>query len=84
MQGGRGSNEDWDRISGWQRAVPLERPRDVNQQLAIAASAVNSWFAASRGHRILDIANGQFQIRPGASNLFGVLATQLATCDGSV
>jgi hypothetical protein len=46
--------------------------------LAIAACAVNAWFAAARGHRILDVVEGQFQIRPGASNLFGVLGAQLA------
>jgi hypothetical protein len=76
--GGRGSKEDWGTICAWLQVGTLDRPRSVNQQLAIAASAVNSWFAAARGHRILDVVEGQFQIRPGASNLFGVLGAQLA------
>src|SRR5579862_5953102 len=48
VQGGRGSTEDWGTICAWLQLGTLDRPRSVNQQLAIAASAVNSWFAAAR------------------------------------
>jgi hypothetical protein len=35
-------------------------------------------FAKARGHRILDLVDSQLQVRPGASNLLGVLVTQIA------
>ncbi len=76
---GRVSKEAWRTICAAIPAGNLDEFRlTAREQTVIAASALNAWFAAARGHRILDAADGQFQIRPGASNLFGVLAAQVA------
>jgi hypothetical protein len=77
--GASGSEEDWRTICVFLPAGTLERRHfSRRQQSAIAAMALNTWFAAAQGHRILDVVEGQFQVRPGASNLFGILAVQLA------
>lgn len=77
--GGRVSNETWGAIRALVPAKDLEAFRpSVREQMAIAASVANAWFAKARGHRILDVVEGQFQIRPAASKLFGILAAQLA------
>ena len=74
-----GSDEAWNTIGAWLPFGPLDR-RNWNrgEQLAIAANVVNTWFDKARGHRILNVMAGQFQIQPSASNLFGVLAAQIA------
>jgi hypothetical protein len=77
--GASSSEEDWRTICAFLPVDALERRHfSLRQQLAIAALALNTWFAAAQGHRILDVVEGQFQVRPGASNLLGVLAVQLA------
>ena len=47
-------------------------------QMAIVASAVNTWFAQARGHGIITMVDGDLQVRPYASDLFGVLIPQIA------
>jgi hypothetical protein len=76
---GTGSDEAWNTICASLPVVSLDRCKwNRREQLAIAAMAVNTWYAKARGHRILDVMPGQFQIQPSASNLFGVLAAQVA------
>ena len=48
------------------------------ERRAVVGGAVNKWFAAAAGHRILDLVDGTLQVRPAASNLFGVLIVQIA------
>jgi len=47
-------------------------------QMAVSAAAVNNWFAQARGHGILTMVDGSLQVQPYASDLFGVLITQIA------
>jgi hypothetical protein len=77
--GGLGDEDDWRVICQSTPAKDLERlglPRGT--QIAIVAAAVNTWFAQARGHGILAIQDDDLQVRPYASNLFGVLVTQIA------
>jgi hypothetical protein len=77
--GGLGDTEDWRIIC--KSTVPgvIDRVQLTSQQqTAITASAVNTWFAKARGHRVLAVVDGKLQIRPAASNLFGVLIMQIA------
>jgi len=77
--GGRGSDADWLVICNGTAAKEIDRSRmSVGQQRAVTGLAVNTWFAKARGHRILDLVDAQLQMRPGASNLLGVLITQIA------
>ena len=74
-----GSDTDWATICKSTQAKEVNRSRmGIAQRRAIAALAVNTWFAKARGHRILDLVDSQLQVRPGASNLLGVLVTQIA------
>jgi hypothetical protein len=75
---GPGKDEDW-KIICESLSIQLVRS-DFNRaaQMAVTASAVNKWFAEARGHRLLDIVNHTLVVRPGASNLLGVLITQVA------
>jgi hypothetical protein len=76
---GPGEDEDWQVIVKSIPAPPIERKgMDPAAQLAILAAAVNTWFAQARGHAIMTMADGSLQIQPSASNLFGVLITQIA------
>jgi hypothetical protein len=78
VSGGRAKNEDWSTICNF-LSLQLDRaPLPARFQMAITASAVNAWFAKAHGHRIMDTVDGQLQVVPGASNLFGVLVTQIA------
>jgi hypothetical protein len=77
--GDRGRDEDWRTICESTPVRSLDRTRlPANAQMAITASAVNTWFATARGHRIMDMVDGKLQVRPNASNLFGILITQIA------
>jgi hypothetical protein len=77
--GGAGDDEDWCVICQSTAAGLIPRKRlDKSQQTAVTALAVNTWFARARGHRILNVVNGELQIRPSASNIFGVLVSQIA------
>jgi hypothetical protein len=77
--GGRGSDADWLLICKATAAKEIDRSRmKVAQQRAVTGLAVNTWFAKVRGHRILDLVDGQLQVRPGASNLLGLIVTQIA------
>jgi hypothetical protein len=77
--GGRGSDADWLVICKSTAAQKISRGgMSLAEQRVITALAVNTWFASARGHRILDLVNTQLQVRPGASNLLGVLVTQIA------
>jgi hypothetical protein len=77
--GGRGSEEAWGTIRAWSPAGDTSDLRPtLRERTAIAASAINAWFVAARGHRIMAVVKGQFQIQPAASNLFGTLAAQVA------
>jgi hypothetical protein len=76
---GRGSDTDWATICMSTQAKEVDRSHmGIAQQRAIAALAVNTWFTKASGHRILDLVDSQLQVRPGASNLLGVLVTQIA------
>jgi hypothetical protein len=77
--GGRGDEEDWCVICESTPMKDLERGSwSPELQMAIAAAAVNTWFAQARGHGILTMLDNDLQVRPYASNLFGVLITQVA------
>jgi hypothetical protein len=79
ITGGRGSDADWSTILEFTEVKGLARSHLTPAvQKMIAAMAVNTWFAKARGHRILDVVDKRVQIRPGASNLLGVLITQIA------
>jgi hypothetical protein len=77
--GGPGDEEDWGVICESTPMKALERGSwSPELQMAVAAAAVNTWFAQARGHGILTMLNNDLQVRPYASNLFGVLVTQIA------
>ena len=77
--GGRGYEKDWRVICQFTRAKILERERGGRKlQIAIVGLAVNTWFDQARGHGILTMVDNDLQVRPFASNLFGVLITQIA------
>jgi hypothetical protein len=95
LSGGAGAGEDWNTIC--ESIAPGQNLADragldSRFQMAIIASAVNTWFAKAHGHGILAIGDATLQVRPHASNLFGMLITQiahviarsdqLAVCDG--
>lgn len=76
---GGGSEADWLTICESTSAGQIDRALlSMAHQRAVLAMAVNTWFAKTRGHRILDVVYAQLQVRPNASNLFGVLVTQIA------
>lgn len=77
--GGSVDEDDWRVICKSTPAKDLERPgRSRRLQMTIVAAAVNTWFDQARGHGILTMVDNDFQVRPYASNLFGVLITQIA------
>ncbi len=81
VTGGRGEDEDWQVICKSTPARAIDRKRmDHPTQMAIVASAVNTWFAHARGHGIITVDgdSGDLQVRPYASDLFGVLIPQIA------
>ena len=95
LSGGAGAGEDWNTIC--KCVAPGQNLTDrtgfsSRLQMAFIANAVNSWFAKAHGHGILAIGDTTLQVRPYASNLFGILITQiahvlarsdqLAVCDG--
>ncbi len=74
----RGDDKDWSTICKF-IGVEIDRAHlGAIPQKAITALAVNRWFAGMRGHRILEMVDMQLQVRPGASNLLGVLIAQIA------
>jgi hypothetical protein len=77
--GGRGDEKDWALICG---STPLEGFEldglKEREQMAIVAAAVNLWFAKARQHGVLTMVGDDLQISPNASDLFGVLVTQIA------
>jgi hypothetical protein len=74
----RGDDKDWSRICKL-IGVKIDRAHlGAISQKAITALAVNRWFAAMRGHRILEMVDRQLQVRPGASDLLGMLVAQIA------
>jgi hypothetical protein len=76
---GDGDEEDWEVICKSTPVQSLDRkslPQEL--QMAFLASAVNTWFARARGHEIMTMVEGNFQVRPSASRLHGVLITQIA------
>jgi hypothetical protein len=79
ISGGHGDVEDWRVIcqSTPVQALELRGLKD-QEQMAIVAAAVNIWFDQAREHGILTMLGGDLQVRPHASNLFGVLITQVA------
>jgi hypothetical protein len=79
VTGGDGEEEDWQVICKSTPARSIDRKgMPVRTQMAILASAVNIWFAQARGHGIMTMVDGALQVRPYASDLFGVLITQIA------
>lgn len=79
VTGDRGDEDDWRVICKSISVGSLERRGLPYQlQMAILAAAVNTWFAQARGHGILAMVDGKLRVRPYASNLFGVLITQIA------
>ena len=77
--GGRGDEEDWRVICKSTPARSIDRKGMPHPtQMAIVASAVNTRFAPARGHGIMTMVDGDLQVRPYASDLFGVLITQIA------
>jgi hypothetical protein len=95
LSAGAGADEDWNTICGYiAPGQDLADRADLGSrlQITIIAAAVNSWFAKAHGHAILAIGDTTLQVRPFATNLFGILITQiahviarsdqLAVCDG--
>lgn len=95
LSGGRGLDEDWGTICEFVapgQNLTNRAGLDSRFQMAIIAAAANKWFAQAQGHGILAISDATLQVRPYASNLFGMLITQiahaiarsdqLAVCDG--
>ena len=81
LTGGRGKEEDWTTLGEWVNpSTGLGKlNRDPKVRMAVLGLAVNKWFSQARGHFIMDITpDGQLQVRPSASNLFGILGTQMA------
>jgi hypothetical protein len=77
--GGPGDDQDWRTICESTAAGELPRNRrNTRQQTEMVVFVVNAWFAEARGHRILNAVDGVPNIRPAASNLFGILITQIA------
>ena len=77
--GRRGNDEDWSTICESTAAQEIDRSRmRIPEQRVIVALAVNAWFAGNRGYRLLEVVDKQFQVRPGASNLLGVIIAQVA------
>jgi hypothetical protein len=71
--------EDWSVICESTPAKKLERAGLSRRlQITIVAAAVNTWFDQARGHGILTMVDNDLQVRPYASNLFGILVTQVA------
>jgi hypothetical protein len=77
---GRGSEKDWKTICEWLEIFSDEAPLSSfgKFKMEVTAGAVNLWFAQAKGHGILDVVNHKLQVRPHASNLFGILVTQIA------
>lgn len=76
---GQGRDGDWEIICKSTAIQSIDRKQlTPHQQTAVTALAVNTWYDKARGHRILDPVAGKLQIRPNASNLFGILITQIA------
>ena len=77
--GGSVDEEDWRVICESTPAKTLERRGlTLRLQITIVAAAVNTWFDQARGHGILTMVDNDLQVRPYASNLFGILITQIA------
>jgi hypothetical protein len=81
LSGSAGADEDWNTICEF--AAPGQNLADrvgfsSRLQRAIIATAANTWFAKAHGHGILGIGDTTLQVRPYASNLFGILITQIA------
>jgi hypothetical protein len=71
--------EDWKMICrSFAPGVQLEETDSIPEQRALTAAAVNYWYDVAHGHQILEYVGGRFQLRPGGTNLFVVLFTQLA------
>ena len=78
-RGHAGDEKDWRIICSSTIAKEVDRQQLNSRQVtSIVALAVNTWFAKAHGHRILDLVGHQLQVRPAASNLFGVLIMQIA------
>jgi hypothetical protein len=77
--GGRGEDEDWRIICEQSPAVFIDRHGlNTREQTVMMAVALNSWFDQAHGHGIVTVLDGDLQIQPLASNLFGILITQMA------
>ena len=74
----RVADQDWQTICELTVPALIDDRLTTQEQTSVTALAVNTWFAKARGHRILDVVDGKLQIRPAASNLFGVLIAQIA------
>jgi hypothetical protein len=79
LRGGPDDEEDWQVICNSIPARSLKRGNMSHpMQMAILSAAVNMWFARARGHGIMAMVDGKLRVRPYASNLFGILITQIA------
>lgn len=77
--GDQGDQKDWRVICNASRRKGLElQGLKEEEKLATVAASVNTWFAQAREHGILTILGKDLQVRPHASDLFGVLVTQIA------
>lgn len=77
--GGSVDEDDWRMICKSTPAKDLDRAGLSRRlQMTIVGAAVNIWFDQARGRGILTMVDNDLQVRPYASNLFGVLITQIA------
>ncbi len=77
--GGRGEEKDWAVICSSTPLKGLELHQlNEPEQMAVVAAAVNIWFAEAHQHGILTMVDDDLQVSPHASNLFGLLITQIA------
>jgi hypothetical protein len=79
LTGGTGLQGDWNTLRIFAYRHQIDRTSMPAQiQMAIVGAAINRWYAAASGHRIMDLVDNQLRVGPGASNLFGILITQIA------
>jgi hypothetical protein len=77
--GAQGDDEDWRIICEQGPAGLIDRHSlNTREQTVMMAVALNTWFAQARGHGIVTVIDGKLQIQPIASNLYGILITQIA------
>jgi hypothetical protein len=70
--------EDWEIIWGPEREPVNLKGLPWKIQAAVLANAVNRWIDAAKGISVLQVVAGRHVAQISGSNLFGILATQVA------